>query len=103
MFFKQNKVFSPFGNMALTALKGAVLGMLAGFALGIAIYYLQYILVLINQAFLNCPSGRDMYECYGYGPTMWPSVTIPSGLGSALGTLIGSILGGISGLKNNSK
>ena len=103
MFFKQNKVFTPFGNMAVTALKGAVLGMLAGFALGIAIYFLQYLLVSINAALINCPTGRDAYECYGYMATMWPSVTIPSSLGSALSTLIGAILGGISGLRNNSK
>lgn len=103
MFFKQNKVLTPFGYMATTALKGAVLGMLAGFALGIAIYFLQYLLLSINSAMTSCPSGRDAYECYGYMATMWPSVSIPSSLGSALGTLIGAILGGISGLRNNSK
>lgn len=103
MFFKQNKVLTPFGNMAVTALKGAVLGMLAGFALGIAIYFLQYILVAITAATSTCPSGRDAYDCYGYMSSMWPSVSIPSTLGSAFGTLIGAILGGVSGLKNNPK
>lgn len=103
MFFKQNKALTPFGNMAMTALKGAILGMLAGFVLGIAIYYLQYLLVSINSTLSSCSTGREMYECYSYTAALWPSVNIPSGLGSGLGTLIGAILGGISGLKSNSK
>ncbi|MGL5830661.1 MAG: hypothetical protein ACRCZE_00770 [Candidatus Altimarinota bacterium] len=98
MFLKQYKDLSPFGKMAVSSFRGAILGMLVGLLLGIVIYFLQYLLQGIDSL-LNPEYSIMMFG----GSSMWPSVTIPGGLGSAFGTLVGAIMGGISGIKSSGK
>lgn len=102
MFLKKYKDLSPFGKMAVSSFRGAVLGMFAGLLLGTLIYFLQFLLQWIDLS-LNPVYAGLSETMYMYRPMMWPSVTIPGGLGTAFGTLIGAILGGISGIRSDSK
>lgn len=100
MFLKQYKDLSPFGKMAASSFRGAFLGMLLGLLLGISIYFLQYFLQWIDLL-LN---PQNSWMMYGRDSMMmWPSITIPGGLGTAFGTLVGAIMGGISGIKSSGK
>ena len=84
-----NNSNSQFKVMATNTLKGAVSGMLAGFILGIAIYFLILVVIKIE--------GQHNFTDF------WPSIAFPTMLGTCFGTLIGSILGGILGLRASKK
>lgn len=89
---------SNFVKMVKQGIGGSFFGIISGLILGVAIYFLQFPLLMISG--INIPEimAGDLR-----GILMWPNAAIPGTLGSCFGAIIGGLFGCILSLKEISK
>ncbi len=91
-----NKIMNQsFVKMSKQGIMGALLGIVAGFILGLLIWFLQFLLFIFSGMMDGAGINQVMQP-----PMMWLSAVMPATLGMAFGAIIGAIFGAISGLKN---
>lgn len=91
----KQKINPHFVKMCKQGIAGAAMGIVAGFLLGIIIYFLQYPLVWIGML-LDGARNPNLWQ----QPGMWISAVMPGTLGMSFGAIIGGIFGSLYGLKN---